>query len=117
MRAYTHRRPSATARSGPPVEDFRETEAGFGFAANGNGTASGAVDSKSVIAGRCGKHMFKRSDTSAERLDVRLDPWESNRGNRTMRRVTRIRRSLKAAAPMAVHDAHGPIVTGVLGRD
>jgi hypothetical protein len=61
--------------------------------------------------------MFKRFETSAERLDERLDPWESNRGNRTMRQVTRIRGSLKAAAAMVVHDVQGPIVTGVLGGD
>ena len=61
--------------------------------------------------------MFKRSETSAERLDERLNPWKSSRGNRTMRQVTRIGESLKAAAAMVVHDAQGPIVTGVLGGD
>ena len=79
--------------------------------------ASGAADSKSAIAGRWGKHMFKRFETSAERLDEGLDSCESNRGNRTMRQVTRIRGSLKAATAMFVHDVQGPIVTGVLGGD
>jgi hypothetical protein len=70
----------------------------------------------SVIAGRWGKHMFKRFETSAERLDERLDPWQLSRRNPTMRQVTRIR-ALKAAAATVVHDVQGPIVTGVLGGD
>ena len=61
--------------------------------------------------------MFERCDTSAERLDERLDPCKSSRGNRTMRQVTRIRGSLKAGGAMVVHDVQGPIVTGVLGGD
>jgi len=60
--------------------------------------------------------MFKRFETSAERLDKRFDSWESNRGNRTMRQVAGIR-ALKAAAAVVVHDVQGPIVTGVLGGD
>ena len=60
--------------------------------------------------------MFERCDTSAERLDERLDPWQMSRRNRTMRQVTRIR-ALKAATAMVVHDVQGPIVTGVLGGD
>ena len=61
--------------------------------------------------------MFKRFETSAERFDEGLDPCESNRGNRTMRQVTRITGPLKPAAAMVVHDVQGPIVTGVLSGD
>ena len=60
--------------------------------------------------------MFKRFETSAERLDERSDRWQLSRGNRTMRQVIRIR-PLKAAAATVVHDVQGPIVTGVLGGD
>jgi hypothetical protein len=60
--------------------------------------------------------MFKRHEISAERLGERLNPLRANRGNRTMRQVTRIR-ALKAATMMVVHDVEGPIVTGVLGGD
>jgi hypothetical protein len=60
--------------------------------------------------------MFKRFETSAERLDERLDPWQLSRRNRTMRQETRIRAS-KAAAATVVHDVQGPIVAGVLGGD
>ena len=56
--------------------------------------------------------MFKRFETSTERLDERLDPWKSSRVNQ----VTRIR-ALKAAGATVVHDVQGPIVTGVLGGD
>jgi hypothetical protein len=77
--------------------------------------ASGAADS-TVSYCRWGKHMFKRSETSAEHLDERLDPSRANRGNRTMRQVG-IRGSLRAAATTVVHDVQGPIVTGVLGGD
>jgi hypothetical protein len=61
--------------------------------------------------------MFKRSETSAERLDERLDPSRSSRVDRTTPKVTRTRGSFKAGGAMVVHDAQGPIVTGVLGGD
>jgi hypothetical protein len=61
--------------------------------------------------------MVERRQTSAERLDERLHPWRSSRGNRTMRKVTRTGESFKAGDAMIVHDVQGPIVTGVLGGD
>jgi hypothetical protein len=61
--------------------------------------------------------MFDRHETSAERLEERLESSKSSRGTRTMQKVTRIRRSLKASGAMIVHDLEGPIVTGVLGGD
>ncbi len=61
--------------------------------------------------------MFKRFETSAERSDGGMDPSGSDRGNRTMRQVTRIRGPLKPAAATVVHDVQGPIVTGALSGD
>jgi hypothetical protein len=61
--------------------------------------------------------MFERHETSAERLDERLDPSGSSHGNRTMRKVTRTRGPVKAGSAMIVHDVQGPIVTGVLGGE
>jgi hypothetical protein len=72
---------------------------------------------KLVIAGRWGKQMFDRHETSAKRLDEPLESSRSSRGTRTMQKVTRIRSSLKADVAMIVHDLEGPIVTGVLGGD
>jgi hypothetical protein len=60
--------------------------------------------------------MFKRAETSEERLDERLDPCKSSRGNRTMQ-ISRVRWSLKAGGATVVHDVLGPIVTGVLGGE
>ena len=115
MRAYTHRCRSAKSEMRPSIEDFPNPQLASVLPPMNELHPARPIRG-SVIAGRWGKHMFKRFETSAERLDERLDPWQLSRGNRTTRQVTRIR-ALKAAAATVVHDVQGPIVTGVLGGD
>jgi hypothetical protein len=72
----------------PPVREsemravdrgFPEIQPGFGFATNGMGAASGAADAKASYCRSMGKHMFELCETSAERLDERLDRWKLTR--------------------------------------